>query len=97
MVDFDTMLLPVPPPVHPPPKVVAEVVVVDVFAGLADPAFEIPGGANVTVALTLHVTAGSGGVGAFLAPATPPVTATTLTGMAIAAAITSILRIMCAP
>ena len=79
------------------PNVSPEVVVVDVFDVVTDPGFEIPGGANVMVALILHVTAGSGGGLTFVAPAVMPVTAITLTGIAIAAATTSILRIMCAP
>jgi hypothetical protein len=78
-----------PPPVQLPQNVVAEVVVVDVFDALAAPLCEIPGGAKVTVPLTLQ--------GA-TAPATPavamPVTATAPNGMAIAAATKSNLRIM---
>src|ERR1700677_278767 len=88
-------------PVHAPslPLVLKdspEVVVLEVFEVLTEPAFEIPGAANVTVAVTAQVMAGSGG-GLDAAPAVTPETAITLTGIAIAAAITSILRIMCAP
>jgi|SRR5580704_19172797 hypothetical protein len=82
-----------------PPRVSDDTVVwVDLTPVPTCPFDEIPGGANVTVALIVHVTAGSGGP--TTAPATPPVaptTATALMGMAIAAATTSILRTMCIP
>jgi hypothetical protein len=95
------MVLPGAVPEHAPslPLVLKdspEVVVADVLEVLTEPEFEIPGEAKVTVAVTAQVMAGFGG-GLDAAPAVTPDTAITLTGIAIAAAITSILRIMCAP
>ncbi|HEV3132434.1 MAG TPA: hypothetical protein VGY51_10770 [Acidimicrobiales bacterium] len=80
-----------PDPLQPPPKVGAEIVENDFFAAVTEPAFDIPGGANVRVEPTLQVTGGSAGPAA-PAPVTP-VTAVMLRGMAIAAATTRPFRI----
>jgi len=80
-----------PDPVQPPPKVGAEIVENDFFAAPTEPAFDIPGGANMTLELTLHVTGGSAGPAA--AALVTPVTAVTLSGIAIAAATTRLFRI----
>jgi hypothetical protein len=84
-------------PVQPaPPRVSDETVVEVVFTPVPTcPFVEIPGGANVTVALMLHVTGGSGGpVFAAATPPVSPMTARALIGRAIAAATAQILRIM---
>jgi len=80
-----------PDPAQPPPKVAAEIVENDFFAAATEPAIDSPGGANVRVELTLHVTGGSGGPAA-AAPVTP-VTAARLKGMAIVTATTRNFRI----
>ncbi|MGH9078686.1 MAG: hypothetical protein ACRDYE_01170, partial [Acidimicrobiales bacterium] len=63
-----------------------------VFDVVIDPALESPGGAKVTVELTLQVTGGSGGGFTLAALALAPVATTRPTGIAIAAAIKAILR-----
>jgi hypothetical protein len=80
-------------PVQPPLAVVVDVVV-DLLDDSTEPILLSPGAGKVTDPVTEHVVGFTTGA---LAPATPEVTATpatTLTGMAIAAATNSILRIM---
>ena len=93
LVDAVVIEWPAPVPVHPVPlKARFPVLVVEVFAVLTAPAVDSPGAAKVTVDETAQLMAG-----AALAPAAeaiPPLTATTLAGMAIAAATNSNLRIM---
>ena len=84
---------PAPVPLHPVPlKARFPVLVVEVFAVPTAPAVDSPGAAKVTVDETAQLMAGA----AFEADAEaiPPLTTTTLAGMAIAAATTINFRNM---
>src|SRR5579883_2708846 len=92
---FDAMLRlgPLPVQLVPAfPNVSFEAVVIDVLAVVIEPLTEIPGGANVTVALTEQLTGGSGGPA--LAPAVVLAKVSKPTGAKTAAPTRSNFRIM---